>query len=258
MITHEFPKPEVTLLGCTKDPLEVLYSACQIYYSQDDAVETWQMIQNSAISREKMVMDIKSKLGTISIFPIKQVQFVFLVNNISKVYMTLFDLHQMRTKGEDISKAYFDQNIGVKSFATPPSFQNNQHVLDRWLKLQDEIIHFYKYCSENGIKQEDIGLALPMGTISRQQLSIGFQTMQQFLDIRMCETTHWELKELGWQMYHIIKKEFPTLGERLGIKCWDNRNLYCNEDIEIYKSCKWNKTRPHKNEMIDLWQKKEA
>ena len=247
------PKLNVSFLGCTKDPVEVIYSAFRICYSKDDAMETWRKIRSGDISKEKMNQFVMEKLGTGHTSPLRQVQFVFVVDNISRACTAQFNRHHIGIEREEMSQRYVNFNKGIQAFVTPPSFEDNPEIMEGWVKLQEEIIDFYNQCTTAGIKQEDARFALPMGTVSREQFAIGFQAMQQFLDVRMCERAQWEIRDMAWQMFKIMKKEFPVLAKRLGIKCFENRNLYCDEDHDAYLACKWSSSRPHKSDLNELW-----
>ncbi|MDX2470939.1 MAG: FAD-dependent thymidylate synthase [SAR324 cluster bacterium] len=251
----EFPKLKVNFLGVSKDPVEVLYSAFRICYSKDDAVETWDKIKSGAIERQQMEKFVVDKLGTGHTSPLRQVNFVFVVDNVSRACTAQFNRHHIGIEREEMSQRYVDFNKGINAVITPPSIQENPVILEKWTKLQGEMVGFYNDCLAEGIKKEDARFALPMGTVSREQFSMGFQAMQQFLDVRMCERAQWEIRDMAWQIYKIMKVEFPNLAERLGIKCWENRNIYCDEDYKAYKACMWSRSRPHKDDLTQLWKK---
>ena len=253
MSETNFPKLNVEFVGCTKDPVEVIYSSFRICYSHDSASELWAKIRNGEISQETMHEFVAEKLGTGHTSPLRQVQFVFVVDNVSRACTAQFNRHHIGIEREEMSQRYVNFNKGIHSFVTPPSMQKDPEVLERWQALQQEIVEFYNFCTQRGIKQEDARFALPMGTISREQFSMGFQAMQQFLDVRLCERAQWEIRDMAWQIYKIMKKEFPSLAARLGIKCWENRGLCCDEDYKHYQACKWSKMRPHRNDLSDLW-----
>lgn len=252
---EEYPKLKVEFLGCSKDPVAILYSAFRICYSKDNAFETWQKIESGEIDKDQMLNFVGEKLGTGHTSPLRQVQFVFVVDHISRAATAQFNRHHIGIEREEMSQRYVDFNKGIKAFVTPPSFLEKPEVLNRWVKLQEEMISFYDFAQSEGIKKEDARFGLPMATVSREQFSIGFQAMQQFLDVRMCERAQWEIRDMAWQMYHIMRKEFPTLAKRLGIKCFENRNLYCDEDYKAYQACKWSRSRPHRDDLADLWKR---
>lgn len=255
MSETEFPKLKVSLLGVSKDPVEVLYSAFRICYSKDDANETWEKIKTGEIKRQQMEDFVVEKLGTGHTSPLRQVAFVFVVDNVSRACTAQFNRHHIGIEREEMSQRYVDFNKGIKAFVTPPSIQENPKILEKWNNLQSDMVGFYNDCLAEGIKKEDARFALPMATVSREQFSMGFQAMQQFLDVRMCERAQWEIRDMAWQIYRLMKKEFPHLAERLGIKCWENRNLYCDEDYKAYKACMWSRSRPHKDDLAQLWKK---
>jgi len=246
---------KVQFLGSTQDPVAVIYSSFRICYSKDDAAQTWEKIRSGEISRDVMETFVADKLGTGHTSPLRQVHFIFVVDHISRACTAQFNRHHIGVEREEMSQRYVNFNKGIGAFVTPPSYQAHPEVLERWQDLQKEILDFYDLCTRLGIKQEDARFALPMGTVSREQFAIGFQAMQQFLDVRMCERAQWEIRDLAWQMFGIMKKEFPTLSKRLGIKCWENRNLYCDEDYQAYKDCSWSRSRPHKDDLAKIWKK---
>ena len=253
MRSNNSPQVKVNFMGCTKDPVAVIYSAFRICYSKDDAVETWDKIRSGEISPETMDSFVKDKLGTGHTSPLRQIQFVFVVDNISRACTAQFNRHHIGIEREEMSQRYVNFNKGIQAFVTPPALRKDSAVMDQWQDLQNRNIEFYNFCLSRGIKQEDARFALPMGTVSREQFAMGFQAMQQFLDVRLCERAQWEIREMAWQIYRIMRKEFPTLANRLGIKCWENRGMFCDEDYKNYQNCKWSKTRPHRNDLDQLW-----
>ncbi len=253
MNDNNLPKLNVEFLGCSKDPIEVIYSAFRVCYSRDNAMEIWQGIKNGRISRKTMNDFVAEKLGTGHTRALRQVQFVFVIDNVSRACTAQFNRHPMGVEGDEMSLGCVNFSDGINSFATPPSIQKNRHVFERWIDLQNAIGDFYSYCIEQGVQQEDARFVLPMGTVSREQFSMDFQALQQFLDLRMCESAQWEIRDMSWQIYRIMAKEFPTLATRLGSKCWENRSLYCDEDYKTYEACKWSEVRPHKSDLAALW-----
>lgn len=250
---NDEPKLKVQFLGCSNNPVEVIYSAFRICYSQDNASEIWRKIREGEISKRKMESFLSKQLGTGHTSPLRQTHFVFVVDNISRAATAQFNRHHIGIERAEMSQRNVNFNRGIKAFITPDSFRKEEGVMERWRKLRDEVMEFYNYCLEKGIRQEDARFALPMATVSREQFSMGFQAMQNFLDVRLCERAQWEIKEMAWRIYKIMRKEFPSLSRRLGIKCWQNRYFHCDEDYKAYQGCRWSKSRPHKKDLSRLW-----
>jgi len=253
MKEDNYPRLHVELVGCSNDPIEVLYSAFQLYNSQDSASETWRKIKTGKISRKTMEGIMAERLGIGYTGPLRQVQFIFVVENLSSACSALFNRQYNSIESGKTPQRYLDVTENTNLFITPPSFRENQAVQIKWNDLQNQIVAFYKFCASQGIQPEDARFALPLGTVSKEQFSMGFQTMQQFLDVYMCEKAPWEHREMAWQIFRTMKEAFPSLNARLGIKCWENRNLFCDETHEFYAQCKWSKTRPHKSDLTEMW-----
>jgi len=253
MTGSQFPTLSVSFLGCTKDPVEILYSARKISQSCDDAMEIWQQIQGKSITREEMINYISDR-REYDRFPVfKQAQFVFLVNNISRISALALKRHQVEKEKAETPRQGKRLKNREQISLTPPSIQDNPELLKKWTKLQDEMVTLYNSCLELGINKHDAEYVMPQGLLCREQLSMSFQGMQQFLDVKLCEKTAWEIKEMSWQMYHLMKETFPSLADRLGIKCWENRSLFCDEPLEFFKTCVWQQKRPHKSHLNTLW-----
>lgn len=245
-------KLKVHFLGCSTDPIQILYSAFRMCYSNDDALTTWDKIINREITRKTMSEFLSEKLGTGHTSPLRQAQFVFVVDNISRAATAQFNRHHVGVERSEMSQRYVNFNRGIGAFVTPKSFQGNPKIEAKWQELQGQMVDFYTSCVESGIPAEDARFGLPMATVSREQFAMGFQAIQNFLDVRMCERAQWEIKDMAWQIYRIMKKRYPELSSNLGIKCWENRSLYCDEDYKAYQGCKWRKSRPHKVDLVEM------
>ena len=253
MTQNQIPELNVAFLGCSKDPLEILYSAYIIAKKPEKITSTWQQFQEKTISREEMAAILPAKKKDHYSTNLRQAQFVFKVENISRISSISLNRASTKAEGAGIICAAPQAQNSRELAVTPPSFQRSQELIKKWFDLQAEIDSFYKTCLDLEISADDAAFALPQGLLCSEQLSMSSQAMQQFLDSSMCEETSWELKKLSNQIYQIMKREFPSLSGRLGIKCWENRNLFCDEPYERYKMCKWSKTRPHQSHLNNLW-----
>ena len=240
----------VRLLGCSKDPNEIHYSALQIGKSSEWADTGWKEGRLSQTPRSETTQTIpdRTRLNKSG-----YVNFIFLVKNISRHCLSELNRFQIVSDGEKMLSPDQQPDAKTSTFLTPPSFIKEENILRKWKKLQQDILIFSHQCSQKGIKKEDTELCLPAGLLSNEQFSFSFQAMQKFLDNGMCEGVYWEIREMSWQIYRIMEKEFPSLSDKLGIKCWENRRLFCDEENSTYESCKYRKTRPHRQEFAHLW-----
>ncbi len=247
------PDLNVEFLGCSKDPVEILYSAYQQSYSHEQASHIWMSIQNREIAYDVMSQTLKKSGFGNQPKSLTQVHFVFVINNISSYCQSILTQQKVGLEsGELLSNLTTSADL-KHSFITPPSFKKDNRILTRWKELQASLISFYNDCIAKGISHDDARLALPEAVVSKRQISLGFRNMQEFLDESLCHKSYWELKEVAAQIFQYMKFEFPTLAKKLGAKCWENRKLYCDEPYDLYKNCRCSRSRPHKSVLNDLF-----
>lgn len=243
---------KVTLVGSTLAPEAVLYSAFRMCYSTVQAKDLWEKVYSQEITQQEIYAFLKKVLATGHTAPLRQLNFIFVVDNISRAATAQFNRHHIGIERAEMSQRYVDFKKSEGQFITPPTIQKTPEVLEAYAYLLGEVKQFYKFATDKGIPKEDARFGLPMSTVSREQFSMGFQAMQSFLDVRMCSRAQWEIRGMAWQIYKIMRKKYPFLSKYLGPKCWYNRVGYCDELQRDYRACKWSKHRPHKVELKRL------
>ncbi len=238
----------VDLLGCSNQPAIILYSAYKVATSDDDPAVLWEQLQNKQFSRKIITDELGEEVFSLDSLP--QTQFVFIAQGISFKCSSILKKYKFQLNPIQFHVQADEEGA---NFVTPPGFYKNEHVLEKWLDLQERLNEFYTLCERQGIRKADVIYAHVVGTAYREQLTMGFHAMQQFIDEAMCDQADWELKELATRIYRKMKQEFPSLSERLGIKCWENRSMFCTESLEAYQQCPWKSSRPHKNKIKKMW-----
>ncbi len=239
-----------SFIGCTKSLFEIAFLTDRICHTTDDPYLLWYSILNGEIERPA---DTGSLNQNYPEKPLQNAHFMFVVENIS--HHCFQNVLRKYNRAEEARRL----NSGITSnlndqFITPPELLADRDVAEKWKKLQQKISDFISCCVEKGISTQDAGLSLPLAALPRELLTFDFQTLQRFLENEMCEKTPWETKSLAWQIYEVMKEEFPILAQRLGIKCWETRQMYCSESYTKYKKCRFgNGFRPHKNNLEDIW-----
>jgi len=240
-----------------KPLLEILYTAYRICYSSKPVSEIREEIKSGKITEKQIKKFLRERFKTGHTSPLRQLHFVFTIEGVSRVLTAQFNRHTIAVERAEMSQRYI--NIEDNPVIVPESIKNCevnkdypednaesyfQESIEQAYDLYDSLIDFYK------IPQEDARYGLPIGTESREQFSIGFEALQNFLDVRLCEKSQTEHRTMAWKIYKIMRKQFPFLSSALGIKCWENRLGYCDES---QKCEKWGKKRPHKKELMRLW-----
>ena len=256
MIESEIPKLTIDFLGCSKDSVAIQYTAFKTRRTADAVNSIWDDIENGSISNDCMRRYLMEQRETINDNSPSQAQFLFVTNNVSCECLDELNFFSGKPSSSIHKRTISSDSIDQIRCVMPPDFEKNLEIQNRWLALQAQTKEFYHYCLQQGINEDVASIILPSGRATRELLTIGYQPMQRLLDQYMCSNVYWELQEVSWQIFKLMGKKFPTLARRLGIKCWENRRLCCDETIEDYNNCKWGKSRPHQNDLLSIWEKK--
>jgi len=250
------PTLQVRLLGCSRDPAEVAYSAFMLRRAPEMADRTWEKMKNGEIPRSTIQRALQESSDYESRRSLNRVAFVFVAHHLSRAAVAYCrQLQIVPVEAAETGGLSSITDAEPVVLATPPAFRQAPELMKNWEKLQTDILEFRRLCARNGIDEDEARLTLPPTEVISLQLAMSFQELQAFLDHALCERSQREIREMSRQIYELMKKEFPVLAKRLGNKCWENRNLYCEEPYEDYLRCRWHTTRPHKNDLKALWRK---
>ena len=249
MSKQEYPNLKISLLGCSNDPLEVIYTAMSAIQPDTDILRVWRDVKYGAISKQMMEHLIKSHTGPITAKSAGQFQFMFICEHLSSG--TAKDLARYQVIRQNLNSNRND--VQQNQNELPFGLKNNRDLANRWKALQAELNQFYDDCKAHGVEANRAQDFLADDVVDRLHLVFSFIELQQFLDQKMCDSAPWEINEMAWQIYEIMKREFPVQARRLGIKCWENRNLFCDESQETYRTCRWCEKRPHKTVVNGIW-----
>lgn len=256
----------VKLIAVTEQPTDVIYTAFRNCYSNVPPQEVWESIQNGEIPKDIVDNFIDEKLSTGHNSPLRLVNFVFIVDGVSRAMTAQFNRHMIGIGREEVSQRYVDFSKGLKNFIIPESFNNTMAledygyregvtVTEAFKEITEVIQEFYEMCVDAGIPKEDARFALPMATTSREVVSFTFEALQHFIDLRTCHRAQWEIRTTANLMLKEVKKAYPVLGKKLGTKCLSHRLGYCDEDYGAYCACKRSKIRPHKKHIEEFTKK---
>jgi len=237
-----------------KPLLEILYTAYRICYSSKPVSEIRDEIRSGKISESQIKRFLRDRFRTGHTSPLRQLHFVFTIEEVSRVLTAQFNRHTVAVERCEMSQRYINTG-GSHNMIFPQKWVDNldeirSHGIN--VGVHSSFEDYNELVDQLNIPKEDARYILPMGTESREQFSIGFEALQNFLDVRMCSCAQTEHREMAWEIYRIMRKNFPFLSSTLGIKCWENRRGYCDES----KKCEeWGKKRPSKKELMKLWKK---
>jgi thymidylate synthase ThyX len=202
------PKPKVTLVSSTKDPLETVYAVWQMSKGTDAMMSTDDV-------KEKVPREEVEKLFRAIIaqhIPIgEHVDFVFAIENISISWREQAVRHRIGTKpspervGADIvmmdvlpdlpDSSWWSQSMRIQdmsNFASrgeyrlPPTIAVNETAAILFHKVMSDIERAYKHLVGMGIPMEDARDLMPLGAQHRMSWKLNIGSLQHIVSKRGC------------------------------------------------------------------------
>ncbi len=146
----------------------------------------------------------------------EHVYFTFLITDVSRALLAQLTRHRIASYDVQ-SQRYVD--MGSMPVVIPPSIQNNQKILAKFIVLMNKIRDFYHEATEAGIPKEDARYSTPQAACTKLMLSMNARELRHFFSLRCCNRAQWEIRDLADQMLAICKKEAPKIFADAGPGC---------------------------------------
>lgn len=240
---------EVKLLGCSRDRLLLRQMIQQVRAKHQSPTAVRHLLNDGRIDRDAVERQIGSGQSADPVDAFPFLRFVFSASHISEKAGTRLSLeYPQEIIGNAQPSGHF---VPDAQWVTPPAFKNDPDIEKQWRLLQEQYASFIGCCRKSGIQGDDLCYAAPGAAPTSLLLIFDFRSLQQFLDKELCENMPWETSRIAWKIYAIMKSDFPVLARKLGISCWENRQMFCREPVEVYQRCRFGQgQRPHR-EMLD-------
>ncbi len=245
---------QVTLIDYARDPLEKLYSAFRVCYSQDTPQEIWAKIAEGKISKEKIQRFVGERLRTAHASPLEQVVFWFAISGVSRSLSHQLVRHRIGISFEQQSQRYVKFRDGKIDFVLPLSWEQ-AGMREEFNELASRIEKIYQKALATGIPAEDARFVLPNATPTNFHIMVNFQEMLHICDLRLCVRAQWEIRKMVALMRLEIRRVLPELAAYLQPKCGEHRTGYCDESLDDWRKCPLGRVRPHKSTLFELYQR---
>lgn len=230
----------VSLLNYTPKPLYTIFTAARTCYSPDLPTEIWNEIENGKIDDDKIyaLLDTVIESGHLSV--LEHISFTFSIEGVSRACTHQLVRHRIASYSQQ-SQRYVE--IQGDQFVRPPTIENNLEAKKIFEDTLAEILKSYRKLIELKIPAEDARFILPNATKTNLVMTMNFRELHNACQIRLCNRSQWEIRELFWKVKHEISSihELSGLAEHLQPRCVILG--YCPE----HKSCGF---YPPKNEVI--------
>jgi thymidylate synthase (FAD) len=112
-------------------------------------------------------------------------------------------------------------------YVTPPSFETKPEFLERFKRLQDEVMDIQREGLAAGLPAEDVRFALTNATETRFVITTNARQLRHMFNLRCCQRAQWEIRALFTELLDEYKKIAPNIFYRAGASCEDFG--YCPE-----------------------------
>jgi len=169
----------------------------------------------------------------------------FAVEGYSRISSQQNDRHRLMKVFKDSGVVYFNEPVQsspdvsqlqqsqryVKEdnfrYVVPPSFQSHPSFLERFEKLQEEVIDIQREGLSLGLPAEDVRFALTNATETRFIVTTNARQLRHMFNLRCCQRAQWEIRALFTKLLEEYKRIAPNIFYHAGASCEDFG--YCPE-----------------------------
>ena len=201
---------KVKLLAYTLNPDLVCGAAARSCYSEDSA----RVILHEH-SRDKIIGSLRKCIEKGHASVLEHANFTFSVEGVSRILTHQLVRHRIASYSQR-SMRYVKAN---RDYVMPPSISKNSPARKRFAGLMDEAWNVYEELLVQGIPVEDARFALPHAVKTGIVITMNARELLHFFELRTCQHTQWELRELAKEMLKLVKKAAPVIFEKAGPPC---------------------------------------
>lgn len=225
----------VNLVNYTPEPEKLVAAAAKLCYSTLAADEIMSDMTNENIEK---FLQILMKMGHQS--PIEHVNFSFSIEGVSRTLTHQLVRHRIASYSQR-SQRYVSE--GQFQYIIPPSIEKNEKAAAKFVELMENDQKVYDEITEllfeenfnilvsNGIDSkeakkvalkksiEDARFVLPNACETKIMVTMNARTLIHFFEVRCCERSQWEIRELAYQMLKLVKEVAPNIFKNCGPSC---------------------------------------
>ena len=202
---------KVTLITHTPEPEKIIASAAKLCYSSSD-IETLM----DGLTSEKVEAFIKKLTDLGHESPLEHCTFTFGVEGVSRALLAQLTRHRIASYSVK-SQRYVTE--GRFDYVVPPSIANNEFLHVRYVALMKSIQEMYNRAVSEGIPKEDARFVLPNACSTQLIMTFNIRSLLNFFELRCCNRSQWEIREMADEMLKICKDIAPVIFEKAGASC---------------------------------------
>lgn len=221
---------DVILLSCTPNPEKIVAIAARLCYSNKSPLDLYTDLTDKEIEKLINIVTSNGHLSTL-----EHATFTFGVSDISRACTHQLVRHRMASYNQQ-SQRYVDLSKDQNTIL-PKSILSSEEAKSEYLNITKIAHEGYSKLVKMGIPKEDARYLLPNSYPSNIIVTMNARELMHFFEVRCCNRSQWEIRDLAWKMLKICKSVAPRLFKYSGPKCMFDKcpegNMSCGNP---YKS----------------------
>jgi thymidylate synthase (FAD) len=203
---------KVKLLRHTPDPERLCAAAAQTSYKSEG---TTQLFKNISIEKARKIIHRVLGYGHHSV--IEHASFTFSVEGVSRALTHQLVRHRIASYTQQ-SQRYVAYDT-LEQYVAPPSLSENEEAKEIYDETLKHISDAYQKLLKLDIPKEDARFILPNAAKTNILITMNARELRHFFNLRCCERSQWEIREMAMEMLRQAKKAAPALFENSGPFC---------------------------------------
>jgi len=210
----------VKLLRHTPDPERLCAAAAMTSYKSHG---TTRLLKNVDIETARKT--IRRVLGYGHYSVIEHASFTFSVEGVSRALTHQLVRHRIASYTQQ-SQRYVTYDT-LEDYVAPRSISENEEAKEIYNNTLKQISDAYQKLLKLDVPKEDARFLLPNAAKTNILVTMNARELRHFFNLRCCERSQWEIREMAIEMLRQAKKAAPSLFENAGPSCVESG--YCPE-----------------------------
>lgn len=211
---------KVELLRYTPDPERLCAVAARTTFKHQPASEIFEKMD---LEEARKILRRVLRHHHYSV--IEHATFTFSIEDVSRALTHQLVRHRMASYSQQ-SQRYVEYNV-TDSYVVPDSVLKNAESKKIYEDTLATILDAYKKLMKCGASKEDARLLLSSSVKTNILVTMNARGLRHFFNLRCCERSQWEIRELAMEMLRQVRRIAPSIFENAGPSCLELG--YCPE-----------------------------
>lgn len=203
---------KVKLLKYTPDPELLCAAAAMTSFKQAGTTKIF-----GKLDLEKARETIRRVMGYGHLSIIEHASFTFSLEGVSRALTHQLVRHRLASYTQQ-SQRYVEYKT-LEHYVVPKSVSTHEEAKKIFKETLDKISATYEKLLKLGIPKEDARFVLPNAAKTNIVVTMNARELRHFFNLRCCERSQWEIKEVAIEMLRQAKRVAPVLFENAGPFC---------------------------------------